>query len=172
MENLFSFYIINSLISLLTLHFSLAADTITPATFIHDGEKLVSSSQRFELGFLSPGNSKNMYLGIWYQMSHDTVVWVANRNTPILDPHGVLASSNNGNLVLLNQANGTIWSSNVSRELKSPVAQLLDTGNLVLRDNFSSNTSEGSYLWQSFDYPSDTLLPGMKVGWNLKTGVE
>ncbi|KAH9651062.1 G-type lectin S-receptor-like serine/threonine-protein kinase [Citrus sinensis] len=159
MENLFSFYIINSLISLLTLHFSLAADTITPATFICDGEKLVSSSQRFELGFLSPGNSKN-------------IVWVANRNTPILDPHGVLASSNNGNLVLLNQANGTIWSSNVSRELKSPVAQLLDTGNLVLRDNFSSNTSEGSYLWQSFDYPSDTLLPGMKLGWDLKTGGE
>jgi len=24
-------------------------------------------------------------------------------------------------------------------------------------------------LWQSFDYPRDTLLSGMKLGWNLKT---
>ncbi|KAH9651433.1 G-type lectin S-receptor-like serine/threonine-protein kinase [Citrus sinensis] len=172
MENLSSFYIISYLTSLLALQFSLAADSITPATFIRDGEKLVSPSQRFELGFFSPGNSKNRYLGVWYKKSPDTVVWVANRNCPILDPHGILAINNNGNLVLLNQANGTIWSSNMSKEAKSPVAQLLDTGNLVLRENFSNNTSEGSYLWQSFDFPSDTLLPGMKVGWDLKTGRE
>lgn len=111
-------------------------------------------------------------MGIWYKKSPDTVVWVANRNTPIHDPHGILAISNNRNLVLLNQTNGTIWSSNMSRQIKNPVAKLLDTGNVVLRDNFSSNTCEGNYMWQSFDYPSDTLLSGMKVGWNLKTGQE
>ncbi|KAI9093286.1 hypothetical protein K1719_027300 [Acacia pycnantha] len=27
-----------------------------------------------------------------------------------------------------------------------------------------------AYLWQSFDYPCDTLLPGMKFGWDFKTG--
>ncbi|ESR65276.1 hypothetical protein CICLE_v10010472mg, partial [Citrus x clementina] len=117
---------------------SLAADTITPTTFIGDG-------------FFSPGNSKNSkYMGIWYKKT----------------------ISNNGNLVLLNQTNGTIWSSNMSRQIKNPVAKLLDTENVVLRDNFSSNTCEGNYLWQSFDYPSDTLLSGMKVGWNLKTATD
>lgn len=173
MENFPGFYIFNTLIFMLNMKLSLAADTITPTTFICDGEKLVWSSQRFELGFFSPGNSKNSkYIGIWYKKSPDTVVWVANRNTPIHDPQGILAISSNGNLVLLNQTNGTIWSSNMSRQIKNPVAKLLDTGNVVLRDNFSSNTCEGNYMWQSFDYPSDTLLSGMKVGWNLKTGQE
>lgn len=27
------------------------------------------------------------------------------------------------------------------------------------------------YVWQSFDYISDTLLPGMKLGWKLKTRI-
>ncbi|GAY55348.1 hypothetical protein CUMW_163620, partial [Citrus unshiu] len=117
MENFPGFYIFNTLIFMLNMKLSLAADTITPTTFIGD------------------------------------------------------AISNNGNLVLLNQTNGTIWSSNMSRQIKNPVAKLLDTENVVLRDNFSSNTCEGNYLWQSFDYPSDTLLSGMKVGWNLKTAL-
>ncbi|KAL2327904.1 hypothetical protein Fmac_021331 [Flemingia macrophylla] len=45
---------------------------------------------------------------------------------------------------------------------------LLDGGNLVIRNEGDTE----DYLWQSFDYPSDTLLPGMKLGWNLQTGLE
>ncbi|KAH9763654.1 G-type lectin S-receptor-like serine/threonine-protein kinase [Citrus sinensis] len=172
MENLLCFYIFSFWIFFLIVKLSLAADTITPARSIRDGEKLVSSSQTFELGFFSPGNSRySKYLGIWYKKSPETIVWVANRNSPILDPSAVLTVSSNGNLVLLNVTKGIIWSSNISRKVENPVAQLQDTGNLVLVDVIRKNTSE-SYLWQSFDYPSDTLLPGMKVGWNLKTGVE
>ncbi|KAH9651066.1 Receptor-like serine/threonine-protein kinase SD1-8 [Citrus sinensis] len=171
MEILPCFNIFSSLIFYWVIKFSLAADTLTPTTLIRDGETLVSPSQRFELGFFSPGKSQNRYVGIWYQQIPDTVVWVANRNSPIVDKNGVLTVSNRGNLVLLNQSNGTIWSSNVSREVKNPVAQLLDNGNLVIRDNSGSNSTE-SYLWQSFDYPTDTMLQGMKLGWDLRTGLE
>ncbi|KAK9118527.1 hypothetical protein Scep_016620 [Stephania cephalantha] len=45
-------------------------------------------------------------------------------------------------------------------------ATLLDSGNLVLRDIENSNMD----LWQSFNYPSDYFLPGMKLGFNLRTG--
>ncbi|KAL9444258.1 hypothetical protein AB3S75_017441 [Citrus x aurantiifolia] len=171
MENRPCFNIFRSLIFLLSIKVSLAADTLTPASFIRDGEKLVSSSQRFELGFFFPGKSKNRYVGLWYQKIPDTVLWVANRNSPISDHNAVLTISNNGNLVLLNQTNGTIWSTNVSSQVKYPVAKLLDNGNLVIKDNSSGHATE-SYSWQSFDYLTDTLLPDMKLGWDLKTGLK
>ncbi|KAF3455473.1 hypothetical protein FNV43_RR00102 [Rhamnella rubrinervis] len=46
------------------------------------------------------------------------------------------------------------------------VAQLLDSGNLVLFQNESKKP-----LWQSFDYPTDTMLPNMKIGLDRKTGI-
>ncbi|KAF8409422.1 hypothetical protein HHK36_005498 [Tetracentron sinense] len=150
---------------------SIAADTITPTQFItiSDGQTLVSSAQTFELGFFSPGNSKNSYIGIWYKNSPSAVLWVANRENPITDSSGVLTIGKDGNLVLLNQAQISIWSSNLSKVAENSVAQLLESGYLVLRDK--SGSSSKSYQWQSFDYPSDTQFPGMKMGWNLKTGL-
>ncbi|KAF8395142.1 hypothetical protein HHK36_019083 [Tetracentron sinense] len=71
---------------------SIAADTITPTQSItvSDGQTLVSSAQTFELGFFSPGNSKNNYIGIWYKNSPSVVLWVASRENPITDSSGVL----------------------------------------------------------------------------------
>lgn len=166
MEYLPFFTFVCSLILLLNTELSFAADMITPTQFIRDGETLISSSQSFELGFFSPGNSNNRYVGIWYKISPETVVWVANRKDPIPDHQGALTIDNNGSLVLVNQNKSIILSSNSSRVPENPVVQLLDSGNLVLRD--SHDMSSESYMWQSFDYPSDTLLPGMKLGWNLK----
>lgn len=152
------------------LNFSIAFDTLSSGQSIKDGERLVSSGQSFELGFFSPGNSKYRYLGIWYKLSPEKIVWVANRNNPLTDSNGVLTFSGERNLVVLNRSKSVIWSSNSSRVLRNPVAQLLDSGNLVVSDNTSSRSGEWS--WQSFDYPTDTLLAGMRMGWNLKSGFE
>lgn len=112
MEKLTVFNIFSSFVFLFSIQLSQAADTITPASsFIRDGEKFVSSSERFELGFFSPRKSRYRYLGIWYKQIPDTVVWVANRNSPIIEPNAALTISNNGNLVILNRTNGAIWSS-------------------------------------------------------------
>ncbi|KDP38976.1 hypothetical protein JCGZ_00733 [Jatropha curcas] len=74
----------------------------------------------------------------------------------------------NGNLVLVNSTNHIFWSSNTSAIAKSPVARLLDTGNFVIRERDDGD----NFLWQSFDYPVDTQLPGMKLGGNLVTGLK
>ncbi|KAF8390863.1 hypothetical protein HHK36_023162 [Tetracentron sinense] len=148
---------------------SVAVDTISPTQTIRDGQTLVSASQIFELGFFSPGSSSKRYLGIWFKtVGSATVVWVANRNNPFTNTYGALTISRDGNIVLFNELETVLWSSNLSRITKNRVAQLLDSGNLVLRDGSSVNPE--SYLWQSFDYPCDTLLPGMKLGADLRSG--
>ncbi|GAY53028.1 hypothetical protein CUMW_146300 [Citrus unshiu] len=151
---------------------SFASDTITSSQSLSDGRTLVSKDGSFELGFFSPGSSKNRYVGIWYKnMPVKTVVWVANRINPINDSSGVLVVNKTGNLVLTSQNKSVVWSANLSKEVRTPVVlQLLDSGNLVLRGERDGDSE--TYLWQSFDYPSDTLLPGMKLGWDFKTGLE
>ncbi|KAG5551158.1 hypothetical protein RHGRI_009549 [Rhododendron griersonianum] len=148
-------------------------DTIATTKSLADGETIVSSGGIFELGFFSPGNSTNRYVGIWYKkiLPIMTVVWVANRETPLFDKAGVLKLTSPGILVLVNGTNDIIWSTNTSRTAQDPVAQLLDSGNMVVRNSDDEMKAE-SWLWQSFDYPGDTLLPGMKLGKNLKTGHE
>uniref|UniRef100_UPI0005C8F3E7 G-type lectin S-receptor-like serine/threonine-protein kinase At4g27290 n=1 Tax=Fragaria vesca subsp. vesca TaxID=101020 RepID=UPI0005C8F3E7 len=130
-----------------------------------------TSGGSYELGFFSPGKVKGRYLGIWYTFSTETVVWVANREIPLDDSSGVLKVTDQGVLVLLNSSNGTVWSSNSSRTAgNNPVSQLLDSGNLVVKDG--NETNPDNFLWQSFDYPCDTRLPDMKLGWNLVTGLD
>ncbi|PNY17194.1 G-type lectin S-receptor-like serine/threonine-protein kinase, partial [Trifolium pratense] len=121
------------------------------------------------------GNSPNRYVGIWYKnIQVKTVVWVANRDNPIKDKSSKLIINKQGNLVLLNNSDSLLWSTNATKKTSSPIVQLLNNGNLVLRDekdNEGVEEEEDGFLWQSFDYPCDTLLPGMKLGWNKKTGI-
>ncbi|KAG6689470.1 hypothetical protein I3842_11G177000 [Carya illinoinensis] len=150
---------------------SSAADTITQSQSIIEGSTLISREGGFELGFFSLGSSTNRYLGIWYRnIPVKTVVWVANRRNPIEDSSGVLMINSTGNLVLLSQNTSVVWLANSTKEASSPILQLLDSGNLVLRDREEGNSE--NYLWQSFDHPSDTLLPGMKFGWDFRTGLD
>ncbi|XVE50454.1 hypothetical protein DITRI_Ditri01bG0163400 [Diplodiscus trichospermus] len=147
---------------------SIAVDMISPSDSLTDGMTLVSNDGSFELGFFSPGISKNRYLGIWYKnIPMQTVVWVANRMNPINGTNGLLKIENTGKVVLLDQNKTAVWSTN-STGVQDPILQLLETGNLVVRDGKGSNSE--NYLWQSFDYPSDTMLPGMKIGIDLRTG--
>ncbi|XP_068320749.1 G-type lectin S-receptor-like serine/threonine-protein kinase At4g27290 [Pyrus communis] len=158
----------SSLLLIFAAVFSIADDATSTFQSIRDGETVVSTGGTFELGFYSPDASNRRYVGIWYKkISVTTIVWVANRDKPLTDLSGVLKVTNPGILVL-NHNMSTVWASNTSRTAQNPVARLLDSGNLVVIDR-SDDHSE-NFLWQSFDYPGDTFLPGMKIGRNTVTG--
>ncbi|XVE87885.1 hypothetical protein DITRI_Ditri19aG0024500 [Diplodiscus trichospermus] len=153
-------------------HISVSADdTIKLDHPIKDNDLvIVSSGKIFALGFFSPGSSRNRYVGIWYnQTPEKTVVWVANRENPINDTSGIFSIDGRGNLALY-QRNQTlsVWSTNISiTGTRNSIAQLLDSGNLVLLQNDTRRT----VLWQSFDYPTNTLLPSMKIGLSFRAGL-
>ncbi|XP_016560043.1 G-type lectin S-receptor-like serine/threonine-protein kinase At1g11300 isoform X2 [Capsicum annuum] len=143
-----------------------ASDTISSSEPVRDSETIISSGNRFNLGFFSPGNSANRYAGIMFNLPSPTptVVWVANRDKPLHDSSGILTISEDGNLVILNGQKEIIWSSSISNSMNNSTAQLLDTGNLVLKDR-----SNGRVLWESFQYPTDSLLQFMKLGIDKST---
>ncbi|XP_040381833.1 receptor-like serine/threonine-protein kinase SD1-8 [Oryza brachyantha] len=148
--------------------------TLTPSMTLAGDQRLVSPADIFRLGLFPAVNRSRWFLGIWFTVSPDTVVWVANRDRPLSSPSGVLAiSAARGGLVLLDGAGNetVVWSSSNSSAAAAGVvavvqAELLDTGNLVVRDK------DGNVLWQSFEHPTNTFLPGIRVGKDLRTGAE
>ncbi|XP_022720541.1 G-type lectin S-receptor-like serine/threonine-protein kinase At1g11330 [Durio zibethinus] len=146
--------------------FGASLDTITSSKSIKDPEYVVSNGGNFRLGFFSPDNSTDRYVGIWYnRIPVQTVIWVANRNKPIKDSSGVLTVSEDGNLVVLNGQEEILWSSNVTNPVGNSSAQLLDSGNLILWNNASTTS-----MWESFQQPSDAFVPTMKLSVDERTG--
>ncbi|CAL5360729.1 unnamed protein product [Camellia sinensis] len=126
------------------------------------------SKQALSITLSSPDGSTSRYLGIqhmgvypWVNVRIPMLVWVANRDKPIADTSGTLSISHDGNLVLSNYSGNFYTILNAQHPATSSSntsATLLNTGNLVLR-------AAGKHIvWQSFDYPSDTWLAGMKLG--------
>ncbi|KAL1563660.1 G-type lectin S-receptor-like serine/threonine-protein kinase0 [Salvia divinorum] len=149
------------------LFFSLLQLT-SGALTIATGQTLVSETQVFELGFFRPGNSTKTFLGIWYKAIPATVVWVANRNNPISNSQRVVFTVSANGTLLISRDGAAIWSANPSAAASRPSVRLLETGNLVVVDE----AIEGcGYLWQSFDFPTDTWLSGMKLVDDRDTGV-
>ncbi|KAI3824722.1 hypothetical protein L1987_06193 [Smallanthus sonchifolius] len=154
----------------LTISFSSGDDTISAKNSLSGDETIVSKGEIFELGFFKAGKSSNYHIGIWYRKyssNPPTIVWVANRETPVSDRFNSELKVVDGNLVLLNESKLPIWSTNVTSTtgLNSAVAVILDDGNLVLRDGLNSVEP----FWQSFDHPANTLLPGAKFAYNKRT---
>lgn len=155
---------------------NLARDTLNYGQKLVGNETIVSAGKIFELGFFSPNiaEGSKRYLGIWYHMQDvsekQIVVWVANRDTPVdVDSIGVFQIADDGNLVVVNTSgnNKPYWSStsNSNSSPKNRTVKLMDSGNLVLQDDDEHNRTK---LWESFENPTDTFLPGMNMYNNLK----
>ncbi|KAK9167797.1 hypothetical protein Scep_002988 [Stephania cephalantha] len=116
---------------------------------------LVSANGVFTAGFRNVGDNAYCF-AIWFtQSSNYTIVWMANRDQPVNGRGSVLSLLKDGNLVLRDIGRIDTWSTN-TKSVSQVELTLLDTGNLVLR------TSSDNYtIWESFKFPTDTLLPDM-----------
>ncbi|PQQ03217.1 hypothetical protein Pyn_14279 [Prunus yedoensis var. nudiflora] len=151
----------------LSQHYCAQVHNITSSQPLAEGQTLVSPGHIFELGFFSPNNSANKYVGIWHKTIFPRkVVWVANRENAlsVTDTLASLTINSNGNLELVDGKQSSIWSTNISVPSNGSAALLLDSGNFVVQDDI------GTQLWRSFDYPGDTLLPMMLLGFDNKSG--
>ncbi|KAK2386681.1 putative receptor protein kinase ZmPK1 [Trifolium repens] len=119
---------------------------------------LVSPKGTFTAGFY-PAGENAYFFAIWFtqkyiNLTNATIVWMANRDQPVNGKCSKLSLLKTGNLVLTDAAHSVIWSTNTNSS-KPLELVLYETGNLVLREH----ATNGFILWQSFDFPTDTLLP-------------
>ncbi|KAF0910644.1 hypothetical protein E2562_004640 [Oryza meyeriana var. granulata] len=149
-------------------------DRLVPGKPLSAAATITSDGGAFALGFFSPSNStpEKMYLGIWYNdIPRRTVVWVADQETPVTNGTSsapTLSLTNSSNLVLSDADGHVRWTTNVTgadspTAAAGPAAVLLNTGNLVIR------SPNGTTLWQSFEHPTDSFLPGMKIRIKYRT---
>ena len=161
-------------VSLLLFLTSLLLYAQSNATQIPTGSSLIagtsslhpwlSPSNHFAFGFQNLDNDNRYLLAIWfYKVPENNIVWFAksddddNNNNPVFAPKGskIQLTASTG-LVLRNPNGEEIWK---SKPITSSIsfATLNDTGNFMLVDSINGS------VWESFSYPTDTLLPSQKL---------
>ncbi|GAV74413.1 Pkinase domain-containing protein/S_locus_glycop domain-containing protein/B_lectin domain-containing protein [Cephalotus follicularis] len=128
------------------------------------GDALVSKNGVFSAGFHAVGVNAASF-AIWFTKASDSdIVWMANRDKLVNGRGSKLSLLHAGNLILVDGSDGgqnsiTLWAGDIATSTSLRL-QLLNTGNLVLWSN-STNI-----VWQSFDSPTDTLLPQQALSKN------
>ncbi|XP_022846628.1 putative receptor protein kinase ZmPK1 isoform X2 [Olea europaea var. sylvestris] len=113
---------------------------------------ITSPDNSFTCGFYGLG-SNAYWFAIWFTNSKErAVVWTANRDNPVNSQGSRVSIRRDGTIVLTDVDRSIVWQTN-RRTTDVSAAELLNTGNLVLKN------PRGDILWQSFDVPTDTLLP-------------
>jgi hypothetical protein len=123
---------------------------LTPTT----NSTWLSSSGLYAFGFYKQGNG--YAVGIFVaRIPQKTVVWTANRDNPPVPTNVILNLTSDGRLVL--QSPQGIVTSIANSPGGATSASMLDSGNFVLYN------SDNKTIWQSFEHPTDTLLPSQHL---------
>ncbi|KAJ1431070.1 putative serine/threonine-protein kinase [Sesbania bispinosa] len=148
------------LASISTFHFSFAAIHVLPqgsSLSVENPDVLLSQNGVFSAGFHAVGTNAYCF-AVWFT-PNPTVVWMANRDQPVNGKRSTLSLIKTGNLLLQDAGEFTVWATDTSSQ-SSVELVLSNTGNLVLRE---TGSVPGLTLWQSFDFPTDTLLPQQQL---------
>ena len=113
---------------------------------------LHSPNSVFAAGFKAIPASPNHYtFSIWYHnVSINEIVWSTNENTPV-NATAPLFITTSGNLTLNDISGHNVWPSSASGNPNSTSLSINNDGNLI----FST--------WQSFNFPTDTILPTQNI---------
>ncbi|GJY17103.1 G-type lectin S-receptor-like serine/threonine-protein kinase LECRK1 [Tanacetum coccineum] len=113
----------------------------------------LSPSGLFAFGFYRQDDG--FAVGIWLTSKPNiTVVWTANRDDPPLSSNSSIELTVDGWLLVRT----TTGKQNLTTDQTDPAtsASMLDSGNFVLYNH-------SDFIWESFDYPSDTILGGQEL---------
>nr|GMC46457.1 G-type lectin S-receptor-like serine/threonine-protein kinase SD2-5 [Ipomoea batatas] len=115
----------------------------------------------FSLKISSAGLNANKNLSSINLLAPPLIFWSANRDNPVRE-NATLDFTSKGDLLLKDSDGSLVWSTNTSG-FSVVKMSLTAQGNLVLEN------STGHTIWQSFDHPTDTLLPNqvLSVGKTL-----
>ncbi|XP_059433141.1 G-type lectin S-receptor-like serine/threonine-protein kinase LECRK3 [Corylus avellana] len=123
--------------------------SLTPTTI----SMWLSRSGFYAFGFYKQGNGYAVGIFI-HGIPEKTVVWTANRDDPPVSSDATLLFASDGRLVLqMRQEQVAV----VAESSGSASASMLDSGNFVI---YNSNQV---IIWQSFEHPTDTLLPSQRL---------
>ncbi|KAE8687042.1 Nucleotide binding,nucleic acid binding [Hibiscus syriacus] len=129
------------------------SSTIEPGSSLspNNNSYLLSESGEFAFGFYRYENGYSV--GIWFEnIPQKTVVWTANRDDPPFTVDSTLLFTE-GRLIVRQKQGQKVLIDGVANATS---ASVLDSGNFVL---YSSSAT----IWQSFGYPTDTILPGQRL---------
>ncbi|CAO2837212.1 unnamed protein product [Amaranthus hypochondriacus] len=124
-------------------------------TASNNGSQWLSPSGDFAFGFHQLLDHNLYLLSIWYAKIPDTIVWYANEGNPVPRGSTVTLTAKEG-LLLSDPRGFHIWdtSADLSGAGDVKFGVMNDTGNFILTSSSNNNP-----VWQSFDHPTDTLLP-------------
>ncbi|KAJ6908371.1 hypothetical protein NC651_018712 [Populus alba x Populus x berolinensis] len=117
-----------------------------------------SPSDHFAFGFYRQGSG--FIVGIWLASKPDaTITWTINRDVPHVSSNATLELTTEGKLLLRTHRNNATDEEKLIANFtgSASYAQMLDSGNFVLYNESSEA------IWESFNFPTDTILGGQKL---------
>ncbi|KAK4373674.1 hypothetical protein RND71_009058 [Anisodus tanguticus] len=166
MGSSFILFIVTLLLSCCLVHCGpLSFQSLTPnftASFLKfidtSGAFLSSPNGTFKAAITNTKSQERSYYFVIIHSESHVVVWSANRNLPVSDSAELRLSVEG--IALFNDSGDPIWSTKPFHSRTSSFItslQLLESGNLVLVDDFNSS------VWESFDFPADTVVVGQRL---------
>ncbi|GLT59533.1 hypothetical protein SLA2020_323460 [Shorea laevis] len=124
--------------------------SLTAALDINDSWK--SPSGDFAFGFQQIGAGMFL-LAIWFdKIPEKTIIWSANGEN-LVQRGSTIRLTRDGQFRLNDSQGKQVWAADLVGSGTVSYAAMLDSGNFVLASQDSIN------LWESFDQPTDTILP-------------